>query len=359
MQPVSCISSHDMACAETDIECFDACDRFFSIHELVALFLHSAPPLVLLKCQRVCKLWNEMITQSQICQENMFLKPIEQDFSKGPVEPQINPILWECFGPVLALKSPNGSASSLLSKYEDIEHLPWARDGISLEAPARKAYARPEASWRGMYVSQPPIQRLDWWHSFTCEETLPRRTEPISGWGHQYEHDRPITIGMLWDLVECRLKRGCEAQVVYFPNGSSAFGDETALEIERYWESDLTDCHHGYTTSMPRVKISTHHVWPGTGPNNSMKFNMQKGAWERIHCQYHRYPDDDDDDDDDYPFQHQVDSCCQCGCPIIYFRDGFNWMRQDCRADLREGMRWSKADEFRWPEICGDSSGEL
>lgn len=86
---------------------------------------------------------------------------------------------------------------------------------------------------------------------------------------------------------------------------------------------------------------------------------MQKGAWERIHCQYHKYPDDDDTDDDDYPFQHQVDSCCSCGCLVIYFRDGFNWMRQDCRADLREGTRWSKADEFRWPEICGDSSGEL
>lgn len=224
---------NDMARSETDVEYFDACDRFFSIHELVALFLHSAPPLVLLKCQRVCKLWNQMIAQSQTCQENMFLKPLKQDFSENAVEPQINPILWECFGTVLAHRSLKGSVSSLLSKYEDIEHLPWARDGTSLEAPARKAYARPEASWRGMYISQPPIQRLDWWHSFTCEEKLPRRTDPVSGWGHQYEHNRPITIGMLWDLVECRLKRGCEAQVLYFLNGSSALEDETALEIER------------------------------------------------------------------------------------------------------------------------------
>jgi hypothetical protein len=46
-----------------------ACDRFFSIHELVSAFLHEADTPVLVNCQRVCQLWKGIVDRSRKLQE--------------------------------------------------------------------------------------------------------------------------------------------------------------------------------------------------------------------------------------------------------------------------------------------------
>lgn len=262
---------------------FDACDRFFSIHEMVSYFLHTAPPLVLLKCHRVCKLWNEIISDSEICQQNLFLEPVERDDAEGPMVPRLNPILWECFGPVLACGTSKNKPDSQPCSYEDLLKLPWARDGDSMDAPARLAYARGEASWREMLVSQPPIRRLDWWHYWRTEDEESNAQYSMQdvprGWGHQDSNGSSVTIGMLWDLIEARLKRGCQAQVLYFPKGSSVHEDETAGEVEREWEIDGSNQHRGFTTTLPRVKILTNHAWPGVEPEKCMKFSIEEDTW--------------------------------------------------------------------------------
>src|ERR1700712_4540517 len=53
-----------------------ACDRFFSIHELVLAFLHETETPVLVNCQGVCRLWKGIIDRSNTLQENLFLTPV-------------------------------------------------------------------------------------------------------------------------------------------------------------------------------------------------------------------------------------------------------------------------------------------
>jgi hypothetical protein len=61
-----------------------ACDRFFSIHELVLAFLHKTETPVLVNCQGVCRLWKGIIDRSNTLQENLFLTPVSPN--KGEEE---------------------------------------------------------------------------------------------------------------------------------------------------------------------------------------------------------------------------------------------------------------------------------
>ncbi|KAK4501194.1 hypothetical protein PRZ48_007001 [Zasmidium cellare] len=216
---------------------FDACDRFFSIDELLTLFLESSPPLVLLNCTRVCTKWNSIIIDSPLLQQNLFLEQVESEQDDATSEqdstpPRLNPILWQVFGPILATETePHHSAPE--TTYEDLESLPWARDGTTLSARARTAFAREEASWRNMYISQPPLSRLDWWHTWTVLQ--PSLTPRARGWGHQDLPSTPLTLGLLWDLLESRLFRGCSARISYFVQGMDPAEDETAGKMEKFW----------------------------------------------------------------------------------------------------------------------------
>lgn len=294
-----------------------ACIRFFAIDELLTLFLESAPTLVLLNCQRVCRKWNEIIADSTLMQEHLSLSPSEDETS-----PSLNPILWQCFGPVLATPSvPHHSKDSIA--YKDLYTLPWAHDGKTLRARSRMAFARKEASWRRMLVSQPPISRLDWWHSWSSSSST------SGGWGHQ---DLPydLTLGHLWDLLESRLYRGCKARITYFPNGIDPEEDETAGEMEREWAADGESQHRGFAGDVPRVRLVTEQVWEGR-PRGDEKFDLKKREWVRGK---------------------------QGPTSRHHAGDGFNVLREDCHSDRgKNARRWSRSEGFAFAEIHGESSG--
>jgi hypothetical protein len=117
-----------------------------------------------------------------------------------------------------------------------------------MDAPSRRAFARKEASWRLMLVSQPPTSRIDWWHKYTHRRSDDRDPRLASrdnsmyvsrhGWGHQYDIEDTVTLGMLWDLVESRMTRGCSALIQLFPNGMPVEDDAHASEEEKQLIAD-------------------------------------------------------------------------------------------------------------------------
>jgi hypothetical protein len=317
----------------------NACDRFFSIAELLRIFLGNCSPLVLLNCTRVCRTWNTTIAESTQLQQSLFLEP---SCDKSG-EYKINPIISSHFAPILGPKLGDDEVASetVLSRFEagnkctskDITSLPWAR-GTSMDAPTRRAFADKNASWRKMLVSQPPIQRLDWWHEW---KHVPTATEDIQGWvarrvlvsrrvargyGNETEY-QAVTLGMLWDLVESRITRGCTARVQIFPRGKNVQDDEYATSAERRMIAQANVQNIPFWPDTPRVKITTHQVW-SKKPWSGAGFDMRKGKWANINDTR----------------------------PSYFDGNGYGILADDCENDHKT-ERWSKSDGFFWVRLSG------
>jgi hypothetical protein len=322
-----------------------ACDRFFSIHELVSAFLHKADTLVLVNCQGVCQLWKGIIDRSKTLQENLFLAPVslkEGEEEALEAEARLNPILGTHFQSLLGvheriqLSQNRYALRTSKCSYSDLRKLPWARDSIDTRtrADVPSAFARREASWRNMLISQPPLKNLYWWHEWESSER--HRTKryfqhPIlCGGGRQQVSSDTTTIGALWDMLEARLLRGCTSQVTFFVAGGSAEDDPTASEEEKQWERETRSRKSEIPLDLPRVRVCSDQVWPGEGPAMYARFNVQIGDWE-IH--------------DELPFTPQTDRERQ-----DYGRrdgDGLFWLSRDCTHDDEDvNWRWSRSDAF-------------
>ncbi|EME44575.1 hypothetical protein DOTSEDRAFT_129701 [Dothistroma septosporum NZE10] len=317
---------------------FDACNRFFAINELVTIFLEHATPRVLVNSQRVCRVWNVIIQKSDTLQEHLFLKPTwHQD------ESEINPFIGECFGSVLSV---NGATHDRMSSIADIQRLAWATDDANLEAPARQAFARGEASWRRMLVCQPPVSRLGWWHQWKTspipsEENEDSYADPFNvskGWGHQDLRRKLVTMAMVWDIVEARLSRGCRARVTYHLHGSDNVDDHSVLAIEQ--AAHMANPEESNLSEVPRVMIHTVQVW-SRRPTGYEHFSRMKFDWYiPKDVQLRKYN----------PFNG----------------DGFNTLRTDCLRDIGAARpflhgtpaptkRWSQSDSANdWNEDDGD-----
>jgi hypothetical protein len=262
-----------------------------------------------------------------LLQEHLFLQPAEEGEGVARI---LNPML-SYFAPVLITGPPSERIPSQtgFATPEDLAALTWAR-GPFMKAPSRRAFAREEASWRDMLVSQPPISRLDWWHewihdksgSWPASSDLDRAT----GWGHQYHDKSFVTLGMLWDLVESRLTRGCTARVQFFLDGMSVDGDTDASEAEKSFIAENNESRSPYRADTPRVKISTRQVW-------------SKVPWARAGF---------DGKTNEWITMRRKRANAHAG-------DGFNLLREDCSFD-RGQERWSKSDGFRWAELKGETS---
>lgn len=332
----------------TEQTLFDACDEFFSIAELLVLFLDQCSANVLLNCTLVCRSWNRIILKSRLLQEHLFLKPAR---ATKDAERTLNPVLFSHFAPILCPRTPTGDVPGeeaafdpelgLMCATADLTSLPWARD-TSMHAPSRRAFVREEASWRGMLISQPPIKRIDWWHEWTYNPSTTQGVEPTStrgaldqeetssdGWGHQDQSREYVTLGMLWDLVESRLTRGCLTRVQYFLHGSAVQDDPFATTEERSWIAGGDRSRRPYTPRTPRVKITTQQVW-ARRPWREAGFDMQAQQWVSMHAERAAH----------------------------YTGDGFNILRSDCGCDRSNGAsRFSKSDGFFWEELDGEASG--
>ncbi|KAK4610505.1 hypothetical protein CLAFUW4_14066 [Fulvia fulva] len=255
---------------------FDACHRFFAINELVTIFLENASPRVLLNGQRVCKVWNIIICDSETLQQNLFSTP-----DTHLDESELNPFIEECFGSILSV---NTATPDRMSSSSDLQRTPWASGGTDLQTPTRQAFARKDALWRRMLVCQPPINRLGWWHQWKTspvpsEENEDTYADPFNvskGWGHQDLSNKPVTLAMVWDMVEARLFRGCRAKVLYYPHDSKHIEDRAILAIEQ--AAQMADRDQANLSEVPRVMIHTAQVW-SRRPTGHERFSETKRDW--------------------------------------------------------------------------------
>lgn len=284
----------------------------------------------------VCRTWNEIIDRSTLLQEHLFLKPIK---AREGIAVTLNPML-AYFAPILVPGSASEDVSSQngYAKPEDLTSVPWTRN-TSMYAPTRCDFAQKEASWRNMLVSQPPISRIDWWHEWThnrsaaenagswiARRIFNRDDGAAHGWGHQDQSREFVTLGMLWDLVESRMTRGCTARVQFFVNGMSAEEDPDATEKEKRWIAENNWSRRPYTPTQPRITIRTQQVWSKV-PWAGAGYDIKNQQWVSM------------------PKKR----------PTYYSGDGFNVLLADCHYDREP--RWSKSDGFRWMSLDGESSG--
>lgn len=326
---------------------FEACSRFFAIGELLHLFLDQCTINVLLNCSIVCRSWNSAISESKHLQQQLFLKP-EKDTDQA--DRRINPIIWTHFAPILYPDmSRRDEPEDLVERLEigsncspsDITLLPWARN-TSMYAPTRCAFAQREASWRNMLVSQPPIRRIDWWHEWLHDRSVAGKAGSwiarrvfnqdgmaTNGWGHQDQSREHVTLGMLYDLVESRLFRGCLVRVQYFLYGKAVEDDQITTSDERMLIAQGDRSRRPYEDSTPRVKITTLQIW-NKKPWSEAGFDMEQQQWVTMTKKR----------------------------PAYYAGDGFNVLAADCYYDRSNGAcRFSKSDGFRWTGLDGESSG--
>ena len=324
-------------------------ERFFAIPELVSLLLHQADTITLIRCQGVCRTWTNIIKQSQILQKNLFMEP--QDYlidSTTQLEPvTLNPVAEMYFAALLATSEfelPTGG-SALRTRpctYADLALLPWARDGMNMDAPARLAFARSEASWRKMLITRPPIHHLDWWHTWDtakCAESNIGSDPIMSGDGHGRTYDKPVTLGMLWDIIEARLIRGCSCQMTLFLSGCPMADDPTASELEKSW-ARLPGSRRGFIATAPRIRMNTHQEWTVL-PSMYQRFDMQQESWNV---------------EDELPWTPSTED--ERRRYEDWDGNGLVWLNEDCKRDSEESnRRWSRSDDCSGSSLALRISG--
>lgn len=328
-------------------ESMSACSRFFSIVELVSLFLHQTETPALVMCQRVCRGWQEIIQKSQELQEHLYLKPSSRIATEEErVRVTLNPTMSTHFARIwgqhetISLPHHQYAAQAAKRNYLDLTALPWARDGTHASARARLAFAREEASWRKMLVSQPPIRWLDWWHAWESSDRRSDERHPNirmrRGEGHQQSNADLITMGALWDSLEGRLLRGCTVQVTFFPAGGSAEDDPSAAEYEKECRRPGGVSARGFSTALPRIRIHSRQVWPNEGPSIFQIFNVPEGVWE-IHDELSFTPGTDRE-------RRRWE---------VFDGDGTHWLTVDCRRDTKEAnWRLSRSNACEGLSLC-------
>lgn len=319
-------------------------ERFFAIPELVSLLLHQADTITLIRCQQVCRTWTDIIKQSQILQENLFVKP-QDHLNEGTTQPELvtlNPVAETYFAALLAtseLELPKGG-SALQTRpcmYADLASLPWARDGKSMDAPARLVFARSEASWRKMLITQPPIHQLDWWHTWDtakCTEGNIGSNPVMSGDGHGRTYDKTVTLGMLWDIIEARLTRGCSCQMTLFLSGCPIEDEPTASASQKSWARiPGSRSRRGFVATAPRIRLDTHQEWI-VEPSMYQRFDVQQRSWNV---------------EDELPWTPSTEN--ERRRYEDWNGNGLVWLNEDCKRDGEgSNRRWSRSDD------CGDSS---
>jgi len=137
-----------------------ASDTVLSIPELFEAILSQLPLRTLLTAaQRVSRYWRATITGSLRLQRLLFLQPQPQPQAQDGVFDDrnrvLNPLLAEAFPPWYPPRPESSRYSHTV-----FGTLPMTRASSNM-----KAFLRPQASWRLMFISQPPPLKLGCWMS--------------------------------------------------------------------------------------------------------------------------------------------------------------------------------------------------
>ena len=115
--------------------------------EIMESVLFALPMRDLLLAQRVCKQWQQLITQSPQLQRKLFLRPSPS----SEAEPEFNDLLMEVFPPLFRFDAFENRFQ--LARFSDLKKLLWFQDEAR-----RDSVLNPIASWRYMFPVQPPAK---------------------------------------------------------------------------------------------------------------------------------------------------------------------------------------------------------
>lgn len=125
-----------------------------TLPEIVSSILHAMDMRTLIAAQRVCRMWANLIHDSRSLQQALFLHPIHN--TDHPRPRVYNPLLAEVF-PSFFPQTGNISNEASDDSVEDVNltSIAFVKDPTK-----REMYLRPEASWRRMLTTQPPIHTV-------------------------------------------------------------------------------------------------------------------------------------------------------------------------------------------------------
>ncbi|KAL3423895.1 f-box domain protein [Phlyctema vagabunda] len=168
-------------------------DIICSITEVFEAVLLQLPPHDLLRVQRVCRRWNDLICQSPRLQQKLFFQPV----STKDYAPEFNPLLKSLFPPCFKLgEVPSYSGDQdRYSLCSDLQEHDWFRD-----IDRRAAVVRPEASWRRMFPVQPPakIDHIEEATDCGCGAIIEKG--PLAS-DLQYLHGVGAPMGLIMDII--------------------------------------------------------------------------------------------------------------------------------------------------------------
>ncbi|KAF2111326.1 hypothetical protein BDV96DRAFT_465071, partial [Lophiotrema nucula] len=167
--------------------------RVLSTPELLEAILAHLPPSSLLQAQRISCTFQSVIQTSPTLQQALYLRPARP---KPSGDWTINPLLRDCFLPWLVIAEDRWEMPS----YEALEMLDWVKN-----EKRREAMLHADASWRKMFLIQPPPKTLTilrFCHS--------RGGDYISNGEVSFadEEQAAVTMGALYDIPHSFLR--CE-----------------------------------------------------------------------------------------------------------------------------------------------------
>lgn len=180
-----------------------------AIAELFENILAQLPLSDLLNLQLVSRHWRNVINDSPKLQEKLFFQPTPQHTLELQ-EPQLNSLLKSLF-PLFFPQTPfpdpdpsNANSDVLAQPWfqedfpesDDIKELDWFKDD-----GRRKAVLRPEASWRRMFLTQPPTRISDFMmSSFCCTNDSINYPGKIRS-SFEHRQQQGATMGLVYDIL--------------------------------------------------------------------------------------------------------------------------------------------------------------
>lgn len=180
--------------------------RVLSTPELLtAILLDVDPGTLLTSAQRVSKYWHTLITTSPPIQRALWLQaPVVLSTTQPRAgdeeqpERQHNSLLAAAFAPWFRHDTNREGRRGQWST-RAFRSIPLA------EPDAHAAYMAPNASWRRMLVSDPPVLKLGLWASNQWSGCIP----DSKGWQFKVlELPRGLTMGLLYDLTQMWMGMG-------------------------------------------------------------------------------------------------------------------------------------------------------
>ncbi|KAJ9640479.1 hypothetical protein H2199_006018 [Coniosporium tulheliwenetii] len=186
-----------------------------SVAELVELILLQLPFIDLFRVQRVCFRWHNIVQTSRNTQHALSLRGSDRYIHLAAGSNTIHE-LQDWFH-----KGDGGSAIYAINPL--IKHQGWScnhRDGETEVRLNQKhwflnsnSYARPDAAWRSMFITQPPTKRLKLYRVFRGVTSCGVRGSEMRH-SEEFVDDGGITMGFLAEKLEELVWKPARAQEI-------------------------------------------------------------------------------------------------------------------------------------------------